>query len=130
VITGHGDIALAVEAMKTGAVDFIEKPFDDEVFLSAIKSALARHETDEWRRAETAELRARLSNLSNRELEVLEGLVEGRPNKIIAYDLGISARTVEIYRANVMTKMKAASLSELVRLALTAGVLLMPPNRN
>ena len=116
--------------MKTGAVDFIEKPFDDEVFLSAIKSALARHETDEWRRAETAELRARLSNLSNRELEVLEGLVEGRPNKIIAYDLGISARTVEIYRANVMTKMKAASLSELVRLALTAGVLLMPPNRN
>ena len=118
VITGHGDIALAVEAMKAGAVDFIEKPFDDEMLLTAIRSALARHAKDARRESQMAEIRGRLKSLTDRERDVLGGLVGGKPNKIIAYELGISARTVEIYRANVMTKMQADSLSELVRMAL------------
>jgi len=118
VMTGHGDIALAVEAMKAGAVDFIEKPFDDEVLIGSIKSALARVRQESERDSATSEVRARLKLLSERERQVLEGLVAGKPNKIIAYDLGISPRTVEIYRANVMTKMQADSLSALVRMAL------------
>jgi two-component system response regulator FixJ len=118
VITGHGDVALAVEAMKAGAVDFIEKPFDDEHLLSAIRSALAHHEGDRERGSKAAEIRSRLVLLSDRERQVLDGLVAGKPNKVIAYDLGISARTVEIYRANVMTKMQADSLSSLVRMVL------------
>jgi len=121
VITGHGDVALAVEAMKAGAIDFIEKPFDDEVLLAAIRSALARHDDQQQRESRIVEVRGRLMLLSDREREVLEGLVAGKPNKIIAYDLGISARTVEVYRANVMTKMQADSLSELVRMALLDG---------
>src|SRR5215470_19199230 len=123
VITGHGDVPLAVEAMKFGAVDFLEKPFNDDVLLASVRSALDRSEKDARLGVEHAELNDRIATLSNREREVLEGLVAGHPNKIIAYDLGISPRTVEIYRANVMTKMKAPSLSELVRMALIAGVL-------
>ena len=123
VITGHADVPLAVEAMKSGAVDFIEKPFDDDAFLSTIRSALRQHEKDARREAERGEIHARLAALSGRERQVLEGLVAGYPNKTIAFDLGISARTVEIYRANVMTKMQANSLSDLVRMALVAGVL-------
>jgi two-component system response regulator FixJ len=118
VMTGHGDIALAVEAMKAGAVDFIEKPFDDEVLIAAIKTALARRAGDRERLTRTAEVRERMKLLSERERQVLNGLIAGKPNKIIAHDLGISARTVEIYRANVMTKMQADSLSALVRMAL------------
>ena len=118
VITGHGDVALAVEAMKAGAIDIIEKPFDDEGLLATIRSALARHEGDRERGSRAAEIRARLALLSERERQVLDGLVAGKPNKVIAYDLGISARTVEIYRANVMTKMQADSLSSLVRMVL------------
>ena len=118
VITGHGDVPLAVEAMKAGAVDFIEKPFEDEVLLSAIRVALSRNVRDSERLARVAAIRERLSLLSGRERDVLGGLIAGKPNKIIAHDLGISARTVEVYRANVMTKMQADSLSDLVRMAL------------
>ncbi len=123
VITGHGDVPLAVEAMKAGALDFLEKPFDDEALLSAVRAALRRQGSDDGREAERRELAQRISALSGRERQVLEGLVAGHPNKIIAFDLGISPRTVEIYRANLMTKMQAASLSDLVRMALIAGLL-------
>lgn len=118
VMTGHGDVPLAVEAMKGGAIDFIEKPFDDEVLLSAIRSALARRAQDSERTARAAAVQDRIGKLSDREREVLEKLVAGKANKVIAYELGISPRTVEVYRANVMTKMEADSLSDLVRMAL------------
>jgi two-component system, LuxR family, response regulator FixJ len=121
VMTGHGDVPLAVEAMKLGAVDFFEKPFDGDKVVAAVRTALSDWEKDADREAEKADLHHRLATLSARERDVLTGLVAGNPNKTIAYDLGISPRTVEIYRANVMTKMKAGSLSELVRMALLAG---------
>jgi two-component system response regulator FixJ len=121
VITGHGDVPLAVEAMKLGAVDFLEKPFDDDALLAAIRNALDRERNRDEQGTRIAEFRSRLASLSTREREVLEGLVAGHPNKIIAYDLGISPRTVEVYRANVMTKMKASTLSDLVRMALVTG---------
>ncbi len=123
VITGHGDIALAVEAMKIGAVDFLEKPFDDDHLLSAVKSALDREADLAERKAEVNDIHDKLAALSNRERQVLEGLVAGNANKNIAFDLGISPRTVEIYRANLMTKMGANSLSDLVRMAMMAGIL-------
>ena len=123
VITGHSDVPLAVEAMKIGAVDFLEKPFDDEVLVAAVRSALNRQDNDSKRQAERADIASRLAVLSNRERDVLNGLVAGHANKQIAFDLGISPRTVEIYRANLMTKMQAASLSDLVRMALIAGIL-------
>ena len=122
VITGHGDVPLAVEAMKIGAIDFLEKPFADDLLLASVQAALNRSQENAARDAERAEVQARLATLTNREREVLEGLVVGKPNKVIACDLAISPRTVEIYRANVMTKMEAASLSELVRMALVVGV--------
>jgi len=123
VITGHGDVPLAVEAMKIGAVDFLEKPFEDEHLLGSVRSALDRLQQNAARDAKRAEVEARLAALTNREREVLDGLVAGKPNKVIAFDLAISPRTVEIYRANVMTKMGAASLSELVRMALVSSVM-------
>jgi two-component system response regulator FixJ len=123
VITGHGDIPLAVEAMKYGAADFFEKPYDDEALLAAVRSALDRQGAVAQQAADRAALGKRLAALSNRERQVLEGLVAGKPNKIMAFDYDISPRTVEIYRANVMTKMQAASLSELVRMAIIAGVI-------
>ncbi len=123
VVTGHGDVPLAVEAMKTGAVDFFEKPFDDEALLAAVESALNLNERNVRRRLEQAEIEERLAALTTRERQVLDGLVVGQVNKTIAFDLGISPRTVEIYRANVMTKMQAASLSDLVRMALTAEII-------
>jgi two-component system response regulator FixJ len=123
VVTGHGDIPLAVEAMKAGAVDFFEKPFSDDAMLAAVNRALARQREERAREGERGAIKERLANLSTRERQVLDGLVAGKANKNIAFDLGISARTVEIYRANVMTKMDAASLSELVRMALSVGIL-------
>jgi two-component system response regulator FixJ len=123
VITGHGDVPLAVEAMKIGALDFLEKPFDDEVLLASVRSALNQLDRDQKRQAERGDIEGRLATLSNRERDVLQGLVAGHANKQIAYDLGISPRTIEIYRANLMTKMQAASLSDLVRMALIAGIL-------
>jgi two-component system response regulator FixJ len=126
VITGHADVPLAVEAMKAGAIDFIEKPFDDELLISAIRVALDSYDRAGPREIEIQAIQKRLQSLSGREREVLEGLLAGRPNKLIAYDLGLSARTVEVHRANVMTKMTANSLSDLVRMALVAQVL--PPH--
>jgi two-component system response regulator FixJ len=123
VITAHGDIPLAVEAMRMGAIDFLEKPFDDEVLLASVRSALDKGDRDRTRQAERSSIQSRLAVLSNRERDVLNGLVAGRANKQIAYDLGISARTIENYRANLMIKMQAASLSDLVRMALIAGML-------
>ncbi len=122
VITGHGDVPVAVEAMKIGAMDFLEKPFDDEVLLASVRSALNRQDGDSKRHAERAQIESKLASLSNRERDVLGGLVAGRANKQIAYDLGISPRTVEIYRANLMNKMQAGSLSDLVRMALIVGM--------
>jgi two-component system response regulator FixJ len=117
MMTGHGDVPLAVEAMKLGAADFIEKPFEDERLLGAVRLALSgRRDTG---RGEIAKL---IALLSERERQVLEELVAGRPNKVIAFDLGISARTVEVYRANVMTKMHAGSLADLVRMSLLVGI--------
>lgn len=120
VITGHGDIALAVEAMKAGAVDFIEKPFEEEAILGAVRSVAERAGRKGRQSEEGAALTAKLASLSERERQVLEGLVAGNANKTIAYDLGISPRTVEVYRANLMTKMQAKSLSELIRMAMLA----------
>src|SRR5215469_2283728 len=123
VITGHGDIALAVEAMKMGAVDFFEKPFDDDLLLASVRAALRLQADQTKRGAERAEIEHRIATLSPREKDVLAGLIEGRANKQIAFDLGISPRTVEIYRANLMSKMQADSLSDLVRMALLVEML-------
>jgi two-component system response regulator FixJ len=122
VITGHGDVPLAVEAMKVGAADFLEKPFDDELLLTSVRSALSQQHGESRRQAERAGTEAKLAALSKRERDVLDGLVGGRANKQIAFDLGISPRTVEIYRANLMNKMQAGSLSDLVRMALIVGI--------
>ena len=121
VITGHGDVPLAVEAMRAGVLDFIEKPFDDEVLLRSIRTALAAQSKTDAREAERLRFEQMLATLSPREREVLRGVVDGKMSKVIAHELGISARTVEVYRANVMSKTRAHGLSELVRIALLAG---------
>lgn len=120
VITGHADVPMAIQAMKAGVSDFLEKPFSDDAILGAIRSAIARQSGREEADAEREAIKAQMATLSLREKEVLDGLVEGHANKVIAFDLNISARTVEVYRANVMTKMAAGSLSELVRMVTTA----------
>jgi len=122
VMTGHGDVNVAVQAMKAGAVDFIEKPFEKATLLSAIEEGFARLEHAGKRRARADEAKLRLEALTPRELDVMKGLVLGHPNKTIAYDLGISPRTVEIHRANLMTKLEVASLSEALRIAFAAGL--------
>ena len=122
VISGHGDIAMAVQALRAGAVDFIEKPFTDESILAAVRLALTSKRQAQCGEGFTAaEVSARLAGLTPREYQVLDQLVIGQPNKIIAYELGISPRTVEIHRARVMGKMQARSLSHLVRMVLAAG---------
>jgi two-component system response regulator FixJ len=121
VITGHGDVPLAVEAMRAGVVDFIEKPFDDEVLLRSIRMALDAKAESDVHAEERRRFEQMLATLSGREQEVLRGVIAGKMNKVIAYELGISQRTVEVYRANVMSKTHANGLSELVRIALLAG---------
>jgi len=121
VITGHGDVPLAVEAMRAGVIDFIEKPFDDEVLLRSIRMALDTKVESDVHSEERQRFEQMLSTLSGREAEVLRGVIAGKMNKVIAYELGISMRTVEVYRANVMSKTRANGLSELVRIALLAG---------
>lgn len=121
VITGHGDVPLAVEAMKAGARDFLEKPFDDERLLAIVRGALEQREGEGAASEEQAAARARIARLSQRERQVLRRLVDGQLNKTIAWELGISARTVEVYRAKLMTKMQAAAFADLVRMALLAG---------
>jgi len=121
LITGHGDVAMAVRAMKAGASDFIEKPFNDQVLLDAVNRALARARDGQG--AGRAEVEARLSALTPREREVLVLVVEGRPNKVVATRLGLSTRTVEVHRARVMEKMQARSLAELVRMAILCGLM-------
>lgn len=122
VMTGHGDISTAVEAMKLGAVDFIEKPFEKAVLLRALEAGLERLDKSAKRHVRADEARARLTVLTPRELDVMKGLVRGHPNKTIAYDLDISPRTVEIHRANLMTKLEVHSLSDALRVAFAAGL--------
>lgn len=123
IMTGHGDVPLAVEAMKLGAIDFLEKPFEDERLIGMIRTALDQSRESVRVAAQAAELAGRLASLSPRERQVMEGLVAGLSNKMIARDYDISPRTVEVYRANVMTKMQAGNISELVRLAIRSGAL-------
>lgn len=122
VMTGHGDIPLAVRAMKAGAVDFIEKPFDDMLIVDAVRRAIAASTQSSGDLAAHAALRDRVARLTPRERDVLDHLVAGRANKAIAFELGISPRTVEIHRASLMDKMQAQNLSHLVRMAIAAGV--------
>ena len=121
VITGHGDVPLAVEAMKAGARDFLEKPFDDERLLTIVRAALEQHDAKDSLTEEQAAARAKVDRLSQRERQVLKRLVDGQLNKTIAWDLGISPRTVEVYRAKLMVKMQASAFADLVRMALMAG---------
>jgi two-component system response regulator FixJ len=123
VMTGHGDVPIAVAALKAGAVDFLEKPFDDERLITAVRAALAANGDARRHAATLAEHAARLASLTKREREVLDLLVAGNPNKTIAYDLGASPRTVEVHRARVMEKMGARSLAELVRMVIAAAEL-------
>lgn len=123
MMTGHGDIRLAVEAMKIGATDFLEKPFDDERLIGTIEEALQRRNQSPQSSPVNQEIAARIESLSSRERQVMEGLVAGLSNKIIAREYDISPRTIEVYRANVMTKMQANSVSELVRLAIKGGMI-------
>lgn len=122
IMTGHGDIALAVRAMKAGAIDFIEKPFEKETLLAALDQGFARLCQADVRKLHAQDAATRLGALTPRERDVLRGLVNGLPNKSIAYDLGISPRTVEIHRANLMTKLEVKSLSEALRIAFAAGL--------
>jgi two-component system response regulator FixJ len=123
IMTGHGDVPLAVEAMKLGASDFLEKPFEDDRLVGMIDAALRQAESGARSEAVTLDIAARIESLSPRERQVMDGLIAGLSNKLIAKEYDISPRTIEVYRANVMTKMQAGSLSELVRHAMRAGAL-------
>jgi two-component system response regulator FixJ len=123
VMTGHGDVPLAVEAMKLGAVDFLEKPFEDDRLIAMIDTAIRQAEPAAKSEAMTHDVATRVASLSPRERQVMDGLIAGMSNKLIAREYDISPRTIEVYRANVMTKMQANSLSELVRLAMRAGLI-------
>ena len=120
VITGQGNVPLAIAAMKQGAKNFLEKPLDNDALLDFVRAALTPEENEPAQDAETQMIKERFATLSKREKEVLAGLLAGQPNKTIAYDLGISGRTVEVHRANMMKKLQATSLAELVKMALVA----------
>lgn len=122
ILTGHGDISIAIRAMKAGAVEFIEKPFEKAVLLDAIRAAFERLDDAEKRRAHAADAAVMLGALTGRELDVLKGLAEGLPNKSIGYDLGISPRTVEVHRANLMEKLRARTFSDALRIAFAANL--------
>ena len=122
VLTGHGDVSTAVQAMKAGAVEFLEKPFEKAALLGALERAFARLEQNDTRELEEREARTRIASLTPREREILEGLAKGYPNKTIAYDLGCSSRTVEVHRASLMQKLDVHSLSDLLRIAIAAGL--------
>jgi two-component system response regulator FixJ len=129
VLTGQGDVSVAVQAMKNGAFEFLEKPYLNDVLLEATRDAFTKLEATTEDRAMTARARENVGKLTNREMQVMRALLTGLPNKLIAYELGISVRTVEIYRANVMEKLDARSLSAAVRIALAAGVEPLVPGR-
>jgi two-component system response regulator FixJ len=120
VLTAHADVPLAVEAMKLGAVDLLEKPFEDEALIAAVRAALNRRNAEERRSRENQAIKSRLASLTRRENEILAGLLKGLSNKVIAHELGISIRTAEVHRANIMAKMRAGNLAELVKMALAA----------
>lgn len=122
VLTGHGDVTIAVQAMKAGAVEFLEKPFEKAALLAALERAFTRLERKDNRELEEREARTRIAALTPREREILEGLAKGYPNKTIAYDLGCSSRTVEVHRASLMLKLDVHSLSDLLRIAFAAGL--------
>jgi len=122
ILTGQGNVSLAVQAMKAGALDFIEKPYEAELLLQVVDAAFSRLEADSGAAARVDQASAKIAKLSPRETDVLKGLIEGRSNKVIAYELDISPRTVEIYRANLMEKLEVRSLSEALRVAFAAGL--------
>lgn len=123
MLTGEGNVSLAVQAMKAGALDFIEKPYEASLLLDMVENAFARLEEESVALAHATQARARIEALSPRERDVLLGLIEGRANKVIAYELDISPRTVEVYRANLMTKLDVRSLPEALRIAFAAGLI-------
>jgi len=129
VLTGRGDVSTAVQAMKNGAFEFLEKPYLNDALMQAVSDAFAKLEATTEDRVMTARAREQVAKLTNREMQVMQGLLAGLPNKLIAYELDISGRTVEIYRANVMDKLVARSLSTAVRVALAAGVEPLVPGR-
>ncbi|MGB5485492.1 response regulator transcription factor, partial [Parasphingorhabdus sp.] len=120
ILTGHGDVEIAVQAMRAGAINFLEKPYEKEALIAAMEEAFSRLENNNLKEMAASEARVRLACLTGREQDVLEGLMAGYPNKTIAYDLGISPRTVEIYRANMMEKLRVRSLAEALRIGFAA----------
>ena len=120
ILTGHGDVEIAVQAMRAGAINFLEKPYEKEALIGAMEEAFSRLENSDLKEMAASEAKVRLACLTGREQDVLEGLMAGFPNKTIAYDLGISPRTVEIYRANMMEKLRVRSLAEALRIGFAA----------
>ena len=120
ILTGHGDVEIAVQAMRAGAINFLEKPYEKEALIGAMEEAFSRLENSNLKEMAASEAKVRLACLTGREQDVLDGLMTGYPNKTIAFDLGISPRTVEIYRANMMEKLRVRSLAEALRIGFAA----------
>ena len=122
ILTGHGEVSLAVEAMKSGALDFLEKPYEHDALIEVLNSACAQLEESSEQTSRVNAAKAKIEKLSAREVQVMHGLIAGRSNKVIAYDLDLSPRTIEIYRANLMDKLEVTNLSDILRIAFTAGL--------